>query len=91
MLQNYLKTAVRNLWKRKSFSLINIVGLAIGMAVSFLILLYVLNEVTYDRFHENFDNIYRMATKIDAQGRHLEVASVPAPLGPGIWKQNRFL
>jgi putative ABC transport system permease protein len=87
MLQNYLKTAVRNLWKRKSFSLINIVGLAIGMAVSFLILLYVLNEVTYDRFHENFDNIYRMATKIDAQGRHLEVASVPAPLGPAMVDQ----
>jgi putative ABC transport system permease protein len=87
MLRNYLKTAIRNLWKRKSFSLINIVGLAIGMAVSFLILLYVLNEVTYDRFHENHDNIYRIATKIDAQGRHLEVGSVPAPLGPALVDQ----
>ena len=82
MLTNYLKTAIRNLWKRKSFSLINIVGLAIGMAVSFLILLYVWNEVTYDRFHENYENICRIATKLDAQGRHIEIASVPAPLGP---------
>jgi putative ABC transport system permease protein len=87
MLRNYLKTALRNLWKRKSFSLINIVGLAIGMAVSFLILLYVLNEVTYDRFHENYGNIYRIATKLDAQGRHFEVASVPAPLGPALVDQ----
>ena len=87
MLRNYLKTALRNLWKRKSFSLINIVGLAIGMAVSFLILLFVLNEVTYDRFHENYDNIYRIATKLDAQGRHFEVGSVPAPLGPALVDQ----
>jgi putative ABC transport system permease protein len=87
MFHNYLKTALRNLWKRKSFSLINIVGLAIGMAVSFLILLYVWNEVTYDRFHENAANIYRLATQLDAQGRHFEVASVPAPMGPAMVDQ----
>jgi putative ABC transport system permease protein len=87
MLSNYVKTALRNLWKRKSFSFINIVGLAIGMAVSFLILLYVLNEVTYDRFHENSANIYRIATKLDAQGRHFEVGTVPAPLGPALLDQ----
>ena len=87
MLRNYLKTAIRNLWKNRTFSLINIGGLAVGMAVSFLILLYVLNEVTYDRFNENYAHIYRVATKIDAQGRHLEVPSVPAPLGPALVEQ----
>jgi putative ABC transport system permease protein len=87
MLRNYVKTAIRNLWKNRTFSLINIGGLAVGMAVSFLILLYILNEVTYDRFNENYTNIYRMATKIDAQGRHLEVPSVPAPLGPALVEQ----
>jgi putative ABC transport system permease protein len=87
MLHNYIKTALRNLWKKKSFSFINIVGLAIGMAVSFLILLYVMNEVTYDRFHENFEKIYRLATKLDAQGRHFEIASVPAPMGPALVDQ----
>ena len=87
MFQNYLKTAIRNLWKRKSFSLINIVGLALGMAVSFLILLYVLNEVTYDRFHSNYANICRIAVKLDAQGRHMEFPYVPAPLGPALVDQ----
>ena len=81
MLKNYLKTAVRNLWKNKTFSFINVAGLAIGMAVSFLILLLVFNELTYDRFHENSGNIYRIATRIDAEGRKLNVPSVPAPFG----------
>jgi putative ABC transport system permease protein len=87
MLRNYLKTTIRSLRKRKIFSLINIIGLAIGMAVSFLILLYVLNEVTYDRFNEDHENIYRIVTKIDAQGRHIEVPSVPAPFGPLLVEQ----
>lgn len=87
MFRHYLKTALRNLWKRKSFSFINIVGLAIGMAVSFMILLYVWNEVTYDRFHEKAAHIFRLATKLDAQGRHLEVAGVPAPMGPALVDQ----
>ncbi len=81
MFKNYLKTAVRNLWKNKTFSFINIAGLSIGMAVSFLILLLVYNELTYDRFHENSENIFRIATKIDAEGRKLNVPSVPAPFG----------
>jgi putative ABC transport system permease protein len=51
------------------------------MAVSFLILLLVYNELTYDRFHENSENIYRIATKIDAEGRKLNVPNVPAPFG----------
>jgi putative ABC transport system permease protein len=46
-----------------------------------------LNEVTYDRFHENYEYIYRIATKLDAQGRHFEIASVPAPLGPALVEQ----
>lgn len=81
MFRNYFKTAVRNLWKNKTFSFINVAGLAIGMAVSFLILLLVYNELTYDRFHENSEDIYRIATKIDAEGRKLNVPSVPAPFG----------
>lgn len=81
MLKNYLKTAVRNLGRTKTFSFINVAGLAVGMAVSFLILLLVFNELTYDRFHENSENIYRIATKIDAEGRKLHVPNVPAPLG----------
>ena len=67
MLKNYFLTTIRNLWKRKSFSLINIFGLAAGMAVSFLILLYVFHETSFDRFHEHSSEIYRIATDIEAQ------------------------
>ena len=87
MLKNYFLTTIRNLWKRKSFSIINIFGLAIGMAVSFLILLYVIHETSYDRFHEHSREIYRIATAVEAQGRKLAVPSVPAPLAPTMKEQ----
>ncbi len=87
MIKNYLKTAIRNLWKKKSFSIINIIGLAIGISVSLLMLLYVLNEVTYDRFNEKSESIYRIALKVDAQGRILPIPRVPAPLGPALVEQ----
>ncbi|REA57885.1 ABC transporter permease [Dyadobacter luteus] len=64
MLKNYLKIAVRNLWKHKVFSLINILGLSVGMAAGFLIFLYVNFELTYDRFHSKADRIYRMVTDV---------------------------
>ncbi len=84
MIKNYFKAALRNILKRKSFSVINIVGLAIGMSVSILMLLFVLNEVTYDRFNDNSENIYRIALNIDAQGRILNIPSIPAPMGPAL-------
>jgi ABC-type antimicrobial peptide transport system permease subunit len=58
MLKNYLKVAFRNLWKNKGFSLINITGLAIGMASAILILLWIQDEVGYEQFHEKKDRIY---------------------------------
>jgi putative ABC transport system permease protein len=57
MLKNYFKIAVRNLWKHKEFSIINIAGLSIGMACTILILLWVADELSFDRFHKNADNI----------------------------------
>ncbi|MFC2158314.1 ABC transporter permease [Acidobacteriota bacterium] len=82
MIKNYLKTAVRNLLKRKSFSFINITGLAVGMAVCFVLLSYVLNEVTYDRFHEKSSRIFRMASMLEVSGRKLDIPGTPAPFGP---------
>ncbi len=61
MFKNYLKIAVRNLLKHKAYSFINIAGLAIGMTCCLLILLYVLNELSYDRFHQDANRIYRIA------------------------------
>ncbi len=60
MFRNYLKTAIRNLWKFRGYTFINIVGLSIGVACVLLILLYVQTELGFDRFHEQRDHIYRL-------------------------------
>jgi putative ABC transport system permease protein len=60
MIKNYFKIAYRNLKKNYSYAFISISGLAIGLAVCILLLLYVQNELSYDRYHENADNIYRL-------------------------------
>ncbi len=60
MLRSYIIVALRNLWRQRVFSVINISGLAIGLATSIFILLYVINELTYDRFHKKSDQIYKV-------------------------------
>src|SRR6202012_1105441 len=60
MIKNYFKTAWRNLWKNKVFSLINILGLSLGMGACLLILQYVNFELSYDHFNKNADSIYRV-------------------------------
>ena len=68
MLKNYLKIAFRNLIRHKTFSLINISGLAIGMACCLLITIFVQDELSYDRFHENANRIYRIASEENRRG-----------------------
>ena len=63
MIKNYLKTAIRNLRRNKTYSLINIVGLSLGLACAMLIMLYVKDEISYDRFHKNVSQIYRIVNK----------------------------
>jgi len=63
MLKNYLKLTFRNLFKHKVFSLINIAGLAIGIACSILIILFVTSELSYDKFHQKANRIYRLAVR----------------------------
>ena len=78
MLKNYLKITFRNMKRHKGFSLINISGLAIGMACTILILLWVQYELSFDRFHENADQLYQAVYKFEDQevyGRYL-----PGPL-----------
>src|ERR1017187_2837658 len=69
MLKNYLKIAWRNLLKNKAFSFLNISGLAIGMASAVLILLWIQNEVCYDRFHKNKDYIYEAWNRGEFDGK----------------------
>lgn len=59
MLKNYIKIAIRTLLKHKSFSAINIFGLVMSMSVCLLILLFIVDQKSYDRFHEHSDRIYR--------------------------------
>lgn len=81
MLRNYFKVAVRNLMKRKVFSLINILGLATGMAICLLIVLFVRSELGYDRHHEKGGDIYRVALERIYPGRSSFYAMIPATIG----------
>jgi putative ABC transport system permease protein len=68
MFKNYFKTAFRNLSRNKIYSFINIAGLSLGLACAMLIMLYVKDEVSFDRFHKNVNNIYRIARKLKSEG-----------------------
>src|SRR5260221_13254829 len=84
MFRNYFKTALRNLWKNKGFSAINIIGLAIGLSTCLLILIYVMDELEYDRYNKNADRIYRLDGEIRFGGNHFILAVAPAPAGPAM-------
>jgi len=83
MFKNYVLTALRNIKKQKAFSIINIAGLAIGMVVCILILLWVMDELSYDRYHENADRIYRLYTDANI-GSHLRAPVTMAPAAPAM-------
>lgn len=81
MLKNYLKIAIRNLSRHPAYSILNISGLAIGMAASILILLWVQNELSYDRFNANADQIYRITVEASDQ---FKAATNPAGMPAGL-------
>ena len=68
MLRNFFLVTIRNLWRNKSFSTINILGLAIGMAAALLISLWVQNELSYDRFYDKADRIYQLNSREEING-----------------------
>src|SRR5258706_11494403 len=80
MLKNYFKIAFRNLWRKRTFSFINITGLAIGMASCFLIFLYVHFELSYDRFHSKSDSIYRVVGDLKSPAETLHWYQTPGPM-----------
>ncbi len=80
MLKNYFVIAIRNLAKHKGFSFINITGLAVGIAVCILILLYVKDELSYDRFNEKYDRIGRIALEGYFGNSEISVVQSCAPL-----------
>ncbi|MTI39487.1 ABC transporter permease, partial [Fulvivirga lutimaris] len=80
MLKNYFKVALRSLNKQKLFTGINIIGLAFGMSIGILFITLISFVHTYDNFHENKENIYRIITNTDDKVKEKRLASSPAPL-----------
>ena len=72
--------------KQKGYSLINIFGLAIGIASCLLIFLYVQYELSFDRHHEKIDSLYRLASKGDMMGRYIKLITAPDPTAPALIK-----
>ncbi|NUO81311.1 ABC transporter permease [candidate division KSB1 bacterium] len=88
MLKNYLKIAFRNLIKHKGYTAINIAGLAVGMACCYLILLYVRHELSYDRFHEKAERIYRVLVTFEQNGEMSSPITVTAaPIAPALQQE----
>ncbi|MCX6640238.1 MAG: ABC transporter permease [bacterium] len=84
MLGNYLKVAFRNLVRFKGYSLINITGLAIGMAACLLMLLWISNELSFDKFNANADRLFRVEQDQKTSEGIFHVNIVPYPMGPAL-------
>lgn len=80
MLQHYLKVALRNMFKYKGYSIINLAGLTIGLAICFMLFLWINDELSYDRFHENSDRMYRSAWEARFGDNEWKTPMVPVPL-----------
>ncbi|MFO7939888.1 MAG: FtsX-like permease family protein [Bacteroidales bacterium] len=84
MLKNYLKVALRAISRDKIYSLINITGFAIGIACSFLILIWVQDELKFDKFHTKGERIHRVLVTVPSGGENLNVGVTPAGLAPNL-------
>ena len=84
MFKNYLKTALRIMFRQKAYSAINIIGLSLGMAATLLIILYVADELSYDRFHADADRIYRITFFGTMDDKDFKMAESAAPVGPAV-------
>ncbi len=87
MLTNYIKLAFRNITRYRGYSMINIIGLSIGMAGVLLIFLYVGNELSYDRFHDSAGNIYRMGVSGQLGEMEIKGSTSPAPLALALMEE----
>ena len=84
MLKSYILVALRNLWRHRGYTLINIFGLTIGIASTIFILLYVINEMSYDRFHAKSDQIYRVWISGSMPATEMRHAVSSAPMAEAL-------
>jgi len=87
MIKNYVKVAMRILRRHRAYSFINIMGLAIGMASCLLILLYIQDELSYDRYNENFHRIYRIVTLAQMGETGINVVGAAPPMAETLVKE----
>src|ERR1700742_817258 len=80
MIKNYIKTAFRTLMKNKGFTVLNVLGLALGLAACLLIVFYVVDELSYDKYNVNAERIYRVTDNVSLNGRMGSYAPTEAPL-----------
>jgi putative ABC transport system permease protein len=80
MLKNFFKIAWRSLWKNRFYTVINISGLAVGLATGIMLLLWVQNELSFDRFNEDYKHIYQLSSHFKSNGENLTWTGVPGPL-----------
>ena len=86
MFKNYLKIGLRHLIKNRLYAATSVLGLSIGIACSILIMLYLTNELSYDRHHENADRIYRLGAEYTIGGKVSRFANIGRPVGPTLKK-----
>jgi len=87
MVRNFFLIAFRNISKNIVFTLINVIGLAVGLASSLLILLWVTDELSFEKFNKKADNIYRVEEDQFYSGQRYHVTVTPFPGGP-VWKEK---
>src|SRR5471030_2705374 len=80
MIRNYIKTAYRSLLKNKGFTLLNVLGLSVGLATCLLIVFYVVDELSYDKFNAKADRIYRVTIDAKLNGNAGVYATSEEPL-----------
>ena len=84
MFKNYLLSLYRNISRNKFYSSLNILGLSLGLSAAIFILLYVQDELSYDKYNEKHERIYRIESDFTISGKHDHFAIVPTPMGPAL-------
>jgi putative ABC transport system permease protein len=87
MYKSYFKVGLRNLFNNKGYSLINIGGLSVGMAIVILISLWVYDELSFDKNHENYDHIVQVMQHQTFDGKTTSQMNIPMPLGPALYNE----
>ena len=84
MFRNYIKTAYRHLWKNRAYGFLNISGLAIGITCASLIFLWVEDELTFNQYFSNRDNLYKIKDRQTYDGTTFTFDATPGPMAAGI-------